>query len=494
MPQPLDQLADCLHGFPGENAFCIAGKFYSYRELEISIGKIQSKILEHVAASHVNIGIVTYDDIETYASVLAVLFLGHAFVPVHPLHPRERNRSVILQAELPVLLSSADGETENYFSAFATIVKTGNHLPAAAFVRVPLSSQQHAYILFTSGSTGVPKGVPVTVGNLNAFLEAFFALGYRLDQRDRFIQMFDMTFDLSIMSYMAPLCIGACVYTLPVDSIKYVEVYKLLEQYKITFALLVPSILTSLRRYFSEIQLPDLKYSLFCGEALVEDVTLEWSSCVPGALVQNAYGPTETTIFCMTGNVNRDAKNKSVNGILSIGKPMKNTDAGIFSEGLALLPPNEKGELCLAGGQVTPGYWKNEAQNKKSFFNFKGNRYYRTGDVCFMDEEGDYFFCGRTDAQVKINGYRVEPGEIEHHAREFLKNHSVAAIAAETTEGMTEVFLFVENHAGDFTGLVSYLKTKLPDYMLPTRYLNVSSFPLNANGKLDRKALMKTIL
>ena len=154
--------------------------------------------------------------------------------------------------------------------------------------------------------------------------------------------MFDLTFDLSIMSYMAPLCIGACTYTVPPDAIKYVHVYKLLEKYEITFALLIPSILFSLKEYFPEMNLPKLKYSLFCGEALYEDLVMEWSKCIPNAAIQNVYGPTEATIFCMLYNVNRGGSNKSLNGILSIGKPMKNTDVLITGDDFKPLPAGEK--------------------------------------------------------------------------------------------------------------------------------------------------------
>ncbi|MEO8086841.1 MAG: AMP-binding protein [Bacteroidota bacterium] len=491
---PLDQLADSMHLFADEPAFCIGDKYFSYKELNNTIGKIQGLIGEAGVTTHCNIGILTYDDVETYSSVFAILYLGHAFVPINPLHPQERNQSIIDQAEIKVLLSSKSDEAAQAYSHGNTkLVLTASTSPGKEFTRVPLPEGQHAYILFTSGSTGVPKGVPLTVNNLNSFLEAFFSLGYNVDHRDRFIQMFDMTFDLSIMSYMAPLCIGACVYTVPFDAIKYMHVYKLMEQYELTFALLVPSILANLRQYFPEIDLPKMKYSLFCGEALFEDVTMEWAKCLPNALIQNVYGPTEATIFCMTYNVNRSGKNKSLNGILSIGKPMKNMGACIADDTFKPLPPDEKGELCLCGEQITPGYWKNEPKNKEAFFNYKGTRYYRSGDLCFCDDEGDYFYSGRVDFQVKINGFRVELSEIDHHAREYLKTHAVVAHAVVNDAGISQIYMFVENFKSSFDDLNSNLKLKLPSYMIPAKYFSIEKFPLNSNGKVDRKALMKMI-
>ena len=491
---PLDQLAESFHHFGDERAFCIADTYHTYQEVSDVIGKIQRLISAAGADKHCNIGILTHDDLETYASVFAVLFLGHAFVPIHPQHPRDRNQAIIDQAEIKILLSSKkDSAAQQFSSGITALIHTGESLPGSELIRVPLASHQPAYLLFTSGSTGVPKGVPVTVSNLNAFLSAFFTLGYKVDHRDRFIQTFDMTFDLSIMCYMAPLCIGACVYTVPFDAIKYMHAYKLMEQYEITFALLVPSMLTGLRRYFPEIQLPKMKYSLFCGEALFEDITLEWARCLPNAVIQNVYGPTEATVFCMVYQVYREGRNKSLNGILSIGKPVNGMTAFIAGDDQKPVPDNEKGELCLSGEQLSPGYWKNEAKNREAFFNYKGNRYYRTGDLAAFDADGDFYFAGRIDNQVKINGFRVELSEIDFFARAYLKTHEVIAHVMVNDTGHSQIYLFVEQFKGSFDHLESYLKTKLPSYMLPAKYLSVDQFPLNSNGKVDRKELMKMI-
>ncbi|MCX6274153.1 MAG: AMP-binding protein [Bacteroidetes bacterium] len=489
---PLDQLADSLHNYEDEPAFCIGDKYYSYSNFRKTIAGIQQQIAETGLTGHRNIGILAYDDIETYASVFAILYMGHAFVPVNPLHPLERNKEIIHQSDIALLLSGKDDTIARNLSSEKTkLIFTGDQSSQGDFIQVPLSPYQNAYILFTSGSTGAPKGVPITINNLNAFLDAFFSIGYKVDYHDRFIQMFDLTFDLSIMGYMAPLCIGACIYTVPPDAIKYVHVYKLLEKYQITFALLVPSILISLREYFPEMNLPKLRYSLFCGEALYEDIAMEWSKCIPGATIQNVYGPTEATIFCMLYNVSRSGNNKSLNGILCIGKPMKNTEVFIAGDNFKPMPSGEKGELCLSGDQVTSGYWKNESINKEAFFNAEGSRYYRSGDLCYCDADGDHYYSGRIDFQVKINGFRVELSEIEHHARGFLKNHDVVALAGETEGRTAQIYIFAEQFHAGFDTLNDYLKTKLPSYMIPSKYFSVDKFPLNSNGKVDRKALVK---
>jgi acyl-CoA synthetase (AMP-forming)/AMP-acid ligase II len=183
-----------------------------------------------------------------------------------------------------------------------------------------------------------------------------------------------------------------------------------------------------------------------------------------------------------------------MNGVLSIGKPMKNMEAIIVDENnRSLATKNEKGELCLTGSQITLGYWKNEWKNSEAFFTNDGKKYYRTGDMCICDEEGDYFYTGRIDFQVKINGFRVELNEIEYHARTFLKSHAIVAHACQNEIGGAQIFLFVENFSKNFDELTHYLKTKLPSYMIPSKTFNLELFPLNSNGKVDRKALIKMI-
>ncbi|HRH66742.1 MAG TPA: AMP-binding protein [Bacteroidia bacterium] len=495
MNRPLEEILRNILVNREKPAFCVAGTHYTYAEFGACVATIQQQIQSKGMEANSTIGILTYDDLQTYASVFAILFSGHTFVPINPLHPVSRNESILEQAEISVLLSSMLETDAMAFSSTSTMVlKTNMYADISA---VPAFKEQEperlAYILFTSGSTGVPKGVPLTINNLESFLRAFFELGFTIDSSDRFIQMFDMTFDLSIMSYMAPLCIGACVYTVPFDGIKYMQVYRLLEEHEITFALLVPSIITHLRPYFEEITLEKMKYSLFCGEALYEDVTMEWAKCIPNANLLNVYGPTEATIFCTTYPIKREGRNKCLNGILCIGKAMNNMGAVIFNDAGNPAAAMEKGELCLQGKQVTPGYWKNEQKNKEAFFRYDNIRYYRTGDLCYADAEGDISYSGRIDFQVKIQGFRVELGEIEMHAREFLKTHAVVAIAKQNEATVWQIYLFVENYSKGTTELLQHLKETLPGYMLPAKIIGTGLFPLNSNGKTDRKALMQQV-
>ncbi len=491
-----DKIINAAIKFSENNAFCINTAYYTYKETGKRVNGIKNLLRK---SSSQNIGIVIYDDIETYAAILAVLFAGKTYIPINPHNPPDRNDSIVHQAEISTILSSQVDDVSEVFADVlgldvmdTTNVSDNNHL----LEKPDVDMEQNAYILFTSGSTGVPKGVPIRLKNLDAFVSAFFALGYQLDDSHRFLQIFDLTFDLSIMSYLIPLTIGACVYTVPAGEIKFTAAYSILEDYEITVALMVPSILSFLRKYYEEIRLEKMKYSLFCGEALYADLTEGWAECVPNALVQNVYGPTEATIFCLTYDWNRSAENKNLNGIVCIGKPMQNIAAIVVDEDLKPVAAGIHGELCLSGAQLTSGYLKNPEKNKEAFFTLDLNGtaeiFYRTGDICYIDEDGDFMYSGRLDNQVKIQGFRVELSEIEHYAREFMKNANAVALTSQNSSGNTLIHLFVENF-NITDDLLAFLKTKLPTYMIPNEIRIIGVFPLNVNGKTDRNALKKQI-
>jgi len=473
-----------------QNAFYFGDTFYTYKEFAQVISNIRKGIQDHISENDSTVGLITNDDIETYASIIALWLEGKAYVPLNPEFPESRNHTVIKQAEINSIL---DSSTDKVFDQFKTI--QSNTLDIAEINLTPrqIGPNELAYIFFTSGTTGTPKGVPITFGNLSGFIDAFWDLGYEITNKDRCLQMFELTFDLSVMSYLAPIHKGACIYTIPKDEIKYSYIFELMEDHELTFALMVPSILHYLRPYFDEINCPAMKFSLFCGEALPLDVTQEWSQCIPNATIANVYGPTECTIFCTDYTYKRDSENKTYNGVLTIGKDMKNTTTIIVDEDNNEVGIGEKGELCLSGAQLTPGYWKNEEKNKEVFFDKehegKKVRFYRTGDLCTVDDQGDILYLGRVDFQAKIQGFRVELSEIEFHAKAVLDRKNSVAVAFTNSIHNTEIGLVIESTAFDTKQLIEDLKNRLPQYMIPTQIRFIDSFPLNTNGKTDRKKL-----
>ncbi|MCK9426819.1 MAG: AMP-binding protein [Ignavibacteriaceae bacterium] len=495
----LNKISQSFQKYSDQNAFCIDNTYYTYKQLALAVSKIRRQIEKDCSGNQKLYGLIAFEshDFYTYASIYGSLFAGVGYVPINPKNPLDRNNSVIQQAELTTILTSKlDDRVKELAEANHLHVIVTSELPEVKIdYSLPnVSGEEIAYILFTSGSTGVPKGVPIQRKNVDAFIDAFFALGYKIDENDKFLQMFDLTFDFSVICYFAPLVTGSCIYPIPSEGIKYANVYITLEEHQITFACMVPSMITYLRPYFPEINLPELKYTLFCGEALYDDIAHEWLKCIPNGKIINAYGPTEATVFCLIYDFDpENGKSKTFNGAIAIGKEMENMKAIVINENKKLLPINEKGELCLSGPQVTPGYWKNEEKNNESFFTLSTNGeeeiFYRTGDLGLIDEEGDFLYCGRIDFQVKIQGFRVELGEIEHHVRNFTNLVNVAALPVQNNSGTTQLHLFLENYLGDLKELENYLASKIPTYMVPTSMSSLPLFPLNMNGKVDRKKL-----
>jgi acyl-coenzyme A synthetase/AMP-(fatty) acid ligase len=335
--------------------------------------------------------------------------------------------------------------------------------------------------------------------NVAAFMKSFLEVGFEITSDDRCLQCFDLTFDVSVQSFLIPLIKGACTFTVPHDQIKYSYVYGLLEDHQLTFGAVAPSMIRYLRKYFDEIDLPAMRYNILTAEASPLDLVEEWSKCIPNAEIFDFYGPTETTIYCTYYKLNRNKSqpNKQLNGLLSIGKIMNGLTAIIIDENDKILGPNQKGQLCIAGPQLTQGYWNNPEKTNESFFeiNYNGipTRFYKTGDSCIMDDDNDILYSGRLDFQVKIQGYRIELGEIEHNARIFINGRNAVAIAAENKTGNTEIALFIEGELADVSFLVDYLKTKMPSYMIPSQTIILDTLPLNSNGKVDRKTLKELI-
>lgn len=490
----LNPIKDCISDYKERNAFCINGQFYTYRNLGDHISKVRSALMAD-NSKNLKVGLVINDDIETYASIFALWMEGKCYVPLHPNWPLERCLDICEQVELELVLDSSD--ISRYQKT--KVIKTKN-LECKCYNLKPkefVDEDELAYILFTSGSTGKPKGVMLTRRNVAAFMDSFWKTGIEINENDRCLQCFDLTFDVSVQSYLVPLTKGACCYTVPYGQIKYVYASGLIEDHQLTFAALAPSMLRYLKPYFEEIDATSLKTCILTAEACPLNLMEDWYNCATNTEIYDFYGPTECTIYCTYYKLTKGGNNKSLNGIISIGKPLANCVGLILDEQGNELPAGEKGELCIAGDQVTKGYWKNDEKNASSFFYKEVNgvnmRFYHTGDLCYKDADGDIMYSGRLDHQAKIQGFRVEMGEIEYHAREFLGGKNVVCLAFDNKESLTEIAMFIEAEEFNPDEMIAYMRTKMPSYMIPTRLFYVPVFPLNSNDKTDKVKLKEMI-
>lgn len=498
----LQPICDSIRKYPEQNAFYIQDEAYTYRQFAERISAIRGTI--RAAAVDEQIwGLAIQDNLDTYASIFALWMEGKCYVPLHPSWPSDRIASIIAQIGCHNVITTEENALTDINGSFTTInVSEAQYKEDLLDVWRDASEDGLAYILFTSGSTGTPKGVQLTRGNIAAFMDSFWKTGITIDETDHCMQVFDLTFDVSVQSYLVALTRGACCYTVPYGQVKYLYAAGLIQEQGITFGAMAPSMLTYLRPYFDEFDASSMKACILTAEACPVDLMEDWYKCAKNTEIYDFYGPTEATIYCTYYKLTRGGNNLSLNGIISIGKPMANVQAIIIDEDGNIIPEKSgaehKGELCVAGPQVTPGYWNNPEKNASAFFEKQETRngkqemvrYYHTGDLCYWDESGNIMYSGRIDQQAKIQGFRVELGEIEHHARQFYQNERrVMAIAFQNAQNLTEIALFVESQAEDTKALVDYLRSKMPHYMIPTRILFEPTFPLNKSEKVDRNAL-----
>ena len=488
-----------LEKYSDRNAFYIADRFYTYGEFDGQIRRIYNLLSSEINSRQNCIGILTADKLETYAAIMAVWFSGNIFVPLNPDNPDSRNRDIIEQAGIRTILFSGKS-IPDYISSMGLRCLQTDSLPPVdtALPEVTGSGPELRYLLFTSGSTGIPKGVPISSVNLDSFLGSFISAGYEIGYEDRFLQIYDFSFDASLRCYAVPLSVGACVYTVPGNSIKYLYAFKLMKDQRLTFVAMPPSTLSYLQPYFHEIRLEEMRYCLLGGEGLHHDLAQKWAPCVPNAIIQNVYGPTEATINCTMFNwIPGLEPAKIYNGIVTIGKTFGDSMAIVCDPEGEVLPVGKKGELCLAGSQLTPGYWNNPERESQAFLEFRitgsVKRFYRTGDLVIRDKDGDLIFCGRIDDQVQIQGYRVELSEIEIHARQYLVDSNAVVLVTEASDHTTRIHLFVENCPDKIEGLKKHLFDRLPLYMLPASITNIEHFPKSAGAKIDKSALKQMI-
>ena len=474
-------------------ALVLDDRTYTYQELFGLAGSI-CETLRNLKEDI--IGITAENSMETYASILAVLFSGKTYVMLHPDYPAERNCSIARQSGIGLLLYS--GENGNMLpadiSARRVSLSSYRSTLHSGIVTYDVDSDVPAYIIFTSGSTGEPKGVPISRKNLNAFYQAYSALGWELDENDRMLQMFELTFDVSVVSFLYPLTLGACVYAVPQKGMKYLNVLDIMERHRLTFAAVAPSVLRLSRPYFGEISFPDLRYLIVTAEATDVNLLDEFRPCIPNAKVINLYGPTEATIYCTSYVISAEGA-KHHNGMAAIGKPFQGMDYMIASPSGKQTPTGETGELWIAGPQLMRGYWCAPEKTAECFVtDSSGKLYYRTGDLCLADTHGDIIYCGRKDTQVKIQGFRIELGEIEYHVKAFYRHTCNALVLpVYTPDGNCELHLVIEKDAEDTENLEQYMQSHLPLYMLPRHIHFIHCFPQNNSNKIDRNQLLKYI-
>lgn len=476
-----------IMSYPDNNALFVKGEYYTYQTLWQLVLGIHRQIPPE--KKYQRIGIYCSDDVMTYAAILAVNLYGAAFVPLNSKFPVARNKNSTEQCRLQLIITSVDNPDVRELERDASILLVDNSMPVVMEMPNVIATYQKveqaiSYILFTSGSTGEPKGVPVSHANLNHLFN-YYLKNYDLNDKDKFLQVYELTFDVSVFSFFMPLLVGACCYVLPSEGIKFMRIIEYLQKHKISVVSMVPTVLRYIEKYLTEIILPDLRYSFFSGDALYHNLALKWGRAIPNGVIHNFYGPTETTIVC-THYVfdEKRSATESVNGIVPLGVAFEGMEIIIVDENNL---PVEKGELCFSGTQVITGYLNNTNEDK--FFVYQQKRYYKTGDIVSVNAFGNMVFHGRTDSQVKINGYRIELVEIEN-AVSGIMNAKCVAVCKVGANNINQILAFIETKEINEIRLKQMLFDVLPEHMIPHQFIAVEKFVLNINGKVDKQHLL----
>ena len=498
----IDRLFEASNTFRDRPALTVDGTQWSYAELMAEAAHISERIREKLPEGAIPVvGVYAARHWTAYAGILATLMAGGTFVPLNPSLPPRRNNTVLNRSRANVIIHcQSDTRAVQPFVDFAPGLRRivlGDQKPAiGAPIQIEnlvstVETPQFVYILFTSGSTGEPKGVPVTHVNLATYLKSALA-AITPSCSDRFSQTFDLTFDLAMHDLFVCWSSGAHLMVPSQNDLRDPAQY--IARDHITQWFSVASLASTIRMQgrVTPNAFPSIKRSLFCGEALPVDLAVDWCAATPNGITENWYGPTEATIACTAYVI--DPATLDDDGIVPIGTPFTGMKALVMNPDMEEVE-GEIGTLYIGGPQVAPSYLNNPESSAQSFKTLPSHSgtFYNTGDLA-MWRDGVLHYHGRSDQQVKIRGYRVELQEIETAMRRHLNNSNVVALAwPQQPSSSTHIVGAVEVDAGDSRPIMKALRDELPSYMIPASLFFFDVFPRNANGKIDRKAIAQSI-
>nr|AGG82478.1 NRPS (A) [Streptomyces sp. SS] len=446
-------------------------------------------------------GVLAGKSVTAYVGLLAVLYAGGTVVPLQPNFPAELTRRMMRVAGVETLIVDDRGlgvlpevvgdgtrtrvlDTGGVGGGFPLVAVD---FGAALAEPVVVDSSEPAYVLFTSGSTGVPKGVPISHRGFSSY---FDEMDRRCDfgPADVFSQTFDLNFDPGIHDVFAAWGAGALLLAVPPSA--YRDLPGFVAEHGITVWHSTPSGIWMAREMgaLEKGALDGVRWSFFGGEALRCQDVMDWLVAAPGSRVENLYGPTEFSIgICWHRWAGEESRRRGVNGTVPIGKVHAGHEFRLVTEDGEV--SEVEGELWLTGLQISTGYL-DAAQNEGRFVVADGRRWYRTGDRVRAHAEGDLAYVGRMDSQVKVHAWRVELAEVDHVVRECDGVRDAVTVPRPAAHG-NELVVFYTGEQVDETVLADGVRAVLPHSVLPRRYVHLEQFPLNPNRKVDRLALRR---
>lgn len=509
---------------PDATALVDGEQTVAYQDMERRSNQLARLLLEGGCQPGDRVGLLLPKSADAVIGMLAVLKAGGLYVPVDPESPASRIEKIMLASECRYILAGAAATSllQKLMPMMAADTRPGliwmsgaepagldfqprfTIADANALHDEPLASALQprgggpAHLLFTSGSTGVPKGVIVTHANVVAFVDwakAYFGL----NEHDRVSCHSPLHFDLSTFDLYGAFAAGAEVHLVPPKLSLFPKgLIGFMRDRRLTQWFSVPSVLTYLTRFdaVEDGDFPEMKRLIWCGEVFPTQPLISWMEKLPHVAFTNLYGPTEATIASSyyTMSAIPDDPNASV----PIGKACGGEEVLILGEDQQPLPKGETGDLYIAGAGITDGYWRDQAKTDAAFRPHvdpsaaEGERMYRTGDLGYVGEDDQIYFVGRADTQIKSRGHRIELGEIETALNSLSEVGQVAVVAIEIEFGSYNIccaFAPADGYDPSPQEVKKRLSALVPRYMLPVHWRKMTTMPSNANGKIDRVVL-----
>ncbi|MEH2283673.1 MAG: amino acid adenylation domain-containing protein [Nostoc sp.] len=545
--QTLDKLFEKqVEQTPSKFAAVFANTQLTYQQLNQKANQLARFLSKLGVQKGDFVGIIKERDVNFLIGILAIYKVGGVYVPIDSTYPPDRIKYMVSNSQVSILLTDSSylevlaGSQEDCPYLECLICLDKQAMPAATplaiayknsikiyseldFANLPKENLEvnhlgtdPAYMIYTSGSTGLPKGVIIRHGSaINHIYAEFDAL--ELTEDFSFLQTAPASSDISIWQFLAPILIGGKTVIVDTETICNPEkLFQVIKEEKITIVELVPVVLSGLLDYISRLSidrtlLPNLKWMMVTGESLSVELVNKWLTMYPSIKVVNAYGPSEAADDITQFIVDKPLPENQ--RTVPIGKPLANLNIYILDAQMQLLPIGSPGEICVSGFGVAEGYWQNEEMTKLNFVPnpFSTNAkplpgidrdlIYKTGDLGRWLPDGNIEFLGRIDHQVKIRGFRIELGEIETLLSQHPAVGENVVVVREDSPGDKRLIGYIvpsaeyadlqESSAFKIydSELRSFLKERLPDYMLPSSFMLLESLPLTPSGKLDRRAL-----
>ena len=473
---------------------------YTYQELDRRANQLARFLQARNVGPESHVGLYLDRSLDMPVAILGVLKAGGGYVPIDPSYPMDRVAYMLNDAGITTVITQhriAENLMREARDTQIICLDCDVSLLACLSsedITIQLDPEHLAYILYTSGSTGAPKGVMITHRGLVNYL-SWSRKRYAVEEGIGAPVHSSLTFDLTVTSLFLPLLVGRAVYLLPPESSVEALSDACCAQNNFSLIKITPSHLALLGQYLEvRRQVQGTKLFVIGGEQLFTDKLALWRELAPETNFINEYGPTETVVGCCIYQVPAGPLRP---GSVPIGRPIANTQIYLLDKYLQPVPIGLVGELYIAGNGLARGYLKQPALTAERFLpnpfaSQPGARLYKTGDLALYRPDGVLEFLGRNDHQVKLRGFRIELGEIEHVLQSHPAVRDVLVMIREDhvhDERLVAYVVLHQEQAATRQALLHFLKERLPIYMVPAHVLVLDSFPLTSNGKVESRQL-----